>query len=80
MDIPRPSMKVDASSGKHGSDVAGETAAALAASSVVFRDTGKWHKLRLDSPSIQPPFVWKIADRITLEQPRRGHEENRVTN
>ena len=36
MNIPRPSFKIDA--GRPGSDLAGETAAALAAASMVFAD------------------------------------------
>ena len=45
MTMPRPSFKVTTS--KPGSDVAGETAAALAAASIAFRSSGMLHEKSL---------------------------------
>ncbi|KAK1278879.1 Endoglucanase 8 [Acorus gramineus] len=58
MDTPRTTYKVDAS--RPGSDVAGETAAALAAASIVFRGRDPSYSARLLDRAIS---VFEFADR-----------------
>ena len=41
MTMARPAFKIDANN--PGSDLAGETAAAMAAGSILFKDIGKFH-------------------------------------
>ena len=47
MSMYRPAIKLDASNG--GSDIAGETAAALAAGYIVFQDIGRYLSLKVSS-------------------------------
>ncbi|XP_070555125.1 endoglucanase F-like [Ptychodera flava] len=56
MDLPRPSFKIDEET--PGSDVAGETAAALAACAIAFNDTDKDYALLLLEHAIQ---LYKFA-------------------